>query len=138
VPVKLGCLASLPVLSFTVVSEPERLLDSQRLEDLLVQRVRSLFPDIPIDGRGLVPELAASWHPDDELSEAVAFLCERYLDVLQDDIMEETTEKWPRTQSGAIPSVEVLVDLAMKQVHLGYVTDTERFDLGSVSFDEVV
>ena len=119
------------------MSTPGPLLDGHRLEDILVARVRSRFPDIPIEGRGLVPELAESWRADDDLAEALGFLCDRYLDVLQDDIMEDTTEKWPPTRSGSIPSVEVVVDAANARVRLAYRTDTERFELGSVSFGEV-
>src|SRR5205085_10972480 len=84
------------------------LIDGQRLEDVLVERVRSRFPDLRAEGRGLVPLLAESWHADDDFAEALEFLCRRYLDDLQDEIMEDTAEKWPPTRSGAIPSVDVV------------------------------
>jgi len=74
---------------------------------------------------------------DDSLAEALGFLCRRFLDELQDDIMFETTEIWPSSSSGAIPSCYVEVDTLDEMVRLGYLAGEERFDLEPITFNEI-
>jgi len=121
-----------------------QIVDGKALDRLLVERarplvdrIRALLPDDRLDGSGLVPELAESWTEEDSLADALGFLCERFLDDLQDDIMFETTEIWPTTSSGEIPSCYVEVDTLDQVVRLGYIAGEERFDLEPIRFDEI-
>jgi hypothetical protein len=114
-----------------------QLLDGDRLDRLLVERVRPLLPPGPIDGSGLIPSLAESWTDEDSLSEGLSFLCERFLDEIQDDIMIDTTDIWPTTQSGEIASPYVEVDTLERVVRLGFVAGDERIDLEPIRFAEL-
>jgi len=51
--------------------------------------------------------------------------------------MFETTEIWPSSSSGAIPSCYVEVDTLDEMVRLGYLAGEERFDLEPITFNEI-
>jgi hypothetical protein len=116
---------------------PGQLIDGDRLDRLLVERVRPLLPPGPIDGSGLIPTLAESWTDDDSFGEALDFLCVRFLDEIQDDIMIETTEIWPTTKSGEIARPYVEVDTLEQVVRLGFVAGDQRIDLEPVRFADL-
>ncbi|MDP9442515.1 MAG: hypothetical protein M3P34_10155 [Actinomycetota bacterium] len=107
------------------------LIDGEALEAELSRRVRPILP--PSFARpttGIVESLAESWCQDDDPVEAVAFLCGRYLDEVQDDVLFETHEKWPVLQSGGEASI--FVEVANGELRIGYATRSERLDLGSI------
>ena len=116
------------------------LVDGNALEDALVRRAARLLPDDSrrrrFDGRGLIPWLVESWTEEDDLAEALSFLCRRYLEELQDDVMIETREKWPATRSGEIPTGFVTVDLQARTIRMGYVATDEVFNLDPISIDD--
>ena len=112
------------------------------LENALVRRAALLVPRDSrrgrIEGRGLIPALAESWAGEDDLTEALTFLCRRYLEELQDDVMFETRKKWPATRSGETPTEFVTVDLEARTIRLGYVATDEVFNLDPIPIDDCV
>ncbi|HSH59836.1 MAG TPA: hypothetical protein VK988_09400 [Acidimicrobiales bacterium] len=63
-------------------------------------------------------------YSSDVLEEALEFLCRQYLDDKQDDIMLESREKWPPSESGeiAVPSVDI--DVEKEVVHMSFKTSS--------------
>jgi hypothetical protein len=112
------------------------LVDVSALEDALARRAALLVPDDSFDGRGLIPELAESWTEEDDLAEALEFLCRRYLEELQHDVMLETREKWPATRSGETPMEFVVVDPQARTISLGYAASDEVFNFDPILIDD--
>ncbi len=107
------------------------MVEAAALEAELARRVREILPPAlahpPV---GILESLSESWCRDDDPVEAVAFLCERYLDELQDDVLFETHERWPVLESGA--EATVLVEVVNDAIRIGYSTSSERLDLGEI------
>lgn len=84
-------------------------LDPQRLEEAVLERLRSVVPTgVKLSG-GSAVELLKSWDVDSEWAEALEFVTRRVLEEQQEDIILQIHQGWPEPAGDlATPEVEIV------------------------------
>ncbi len=101
-------------------------MNGDALEEALAQRLAPLMPaDQRVRPVGL-SYLAESWKQEDDLGEAVEFLCLRFLEEVQEDVLLETREKWPLVGGFSVfgHPFASLVDRSF--IRLGFAAEDDR------------
>jgi hypothetical protein len=102
------------------MGEGERLW-AELLDKELVRTVQAILPDDVRIEPGLVSALMESWDLDEERNEAILFVCRRFLEDLQEEVIEVIHTGWPPSSSGDLPSPEVSLDTENDIIEMSYV-----------------
>lgn len=100
------------------------MIDAQELQQALDTRFRNVAPPCFVVEGELIPILMETIYSSDVLEEVLEFLCRQYLDDKQDDILLESREKWPPSDSGEIAVPGVDIDVEKEVVHMSFKTSS--------------